>query len=715
MKERQMKIVDGAPTAAIYARKSKATEKGESIENQISRCISLCELRGWGYVVFEDYDFSGKDTDRPDFELMMKEIHQGKYQYLVCYKLDRISRSVSDFSKLIEELDSLGVSFISIKENFDTSTPMGRAMMYITAVFAQLERETIAERVRDNMIDRAKLGKWNGGPVPYGFDVEKDTVEYKEGTKKVSRLIINQEEASIVKEFYKWYLEPGGSIRNVVSKANELGYKTKNGAHWSHNQVSRILQNPLYCIADTDSYNYFKNNTKVNIVDDKEDYNGKNGLMFYNRRKPHKKTTRERDESEWILTIGEHEGIIPGETFARVQYKLSKNKNKAPRSGQSERSPLAGLVRCGRCGAAMSVFSSPKDSSNKQKGYYHYFRCITREQKAKILCDNSNVRADILEDLVLKHIIGLVNNKKSLESILEATNNDIENRRVPLIAKRNKLQSELDNLDIEINNLVDALSKNILPELIIKRKYKELEARKIELRKELEKVNLELNNNYNESYDLETVIKHIENFKYTYEYLDLDEKKKLLRSIVKEIRIDRNKVKLVLYFLPGKEFHDLDSQADCLRMDMDVLAKSKTIILEYPIYNVETLPETTLGDKVKKLRILNNLTIKELAKRCNLAPETISNIEKSRAIPNITTLSKISQALNTTNAYLLNTDSWPEDTPGQIIYKYRMIAGLSQRQLAKLCGLHQSTIRDYENGKIANPDTLKVIFKQLGI
>lgn len=150
-------------------------------------------------------------------------------------------------------------------------------------------------------------------------------------------------------------------------------------------------------------------------------------------------------------------------------------------------------------------------------------------------------------------------------------------------------------------------------------------------------------------------------------------------------------------------------------MDMDVLAKSKTIILEYPIYNVETLPETTLGDKVKKLRILNNLTIKELAKRCNLAPETISNIEKSRAIPNITTLSKISQALNTTNAYLLNTDSWPEDTPGQIIYKYRMIAGLSQRQLAKLCGLHQSTIRDYENGKIANPDTLKVIFKQLGI
>lgn len=713
MKERQMKIIDGCPTAAIYARKSKATEKGESIENQISRCISLCELRGWGYVVFQDYDVSGATLDRPDFELMMKEIYQGKYQYLVCYKLDRVSRSTSDFSNLINELDSINVPFISIKENFDLTTPMGRAMMMITAVFAQLERETIAERVRDNMIDRAKLGKWNGGPIPFGFDVEKKTIEYKGHNKKISKLVINKEESETIKKFYEWYLAPGGSIRNVVTKANELGYKTKNNAHWSHNQVSRMLQNPLYCIADEDSYNYFKDHTEVNIVDNKEDYNGTHGLMYYNRRKPHKKTTRERDEDEWILAIGEHEGFIPGEIFARVQFKLDKNKRKAPRSGQSERSPLAGLVRCGRCGAAMSVFSSPRDSSNKQKGYYHYFRCITREQKSKILCDNSNVRADILEDLVLSHIVGLVNNKKSLESILEATNNDIEDRRIPLIAKRNKLQSELDNLDIEINNLVDALGKNILPELVIKRKYKELENKKIELRNELEKINIELNNNYVESYDLDTVIKHIENFKYTYEYLDLDEKKKLLRSIIKEIEINRNKVKLTLYFLPGKDFQDLDSQADCLRTDMDALAKSKTLTIECPIYNVETLPENTLGERVYKLRNLTNTTIKDLGKLCNLAPETISNIEKSRTNPNITTLSRLSQALGTTNKYLLNADSWPENTPGQIIYKYRMIAGLSQRQLAKKCGLHYSTIKDYEADKILNPDTLEIIYKAI--
>lgn len=564
MIDRQMKIIDGSPTAAIYARKSKATDKGESVENQINRCIALCELREWGYIVFQDYDFSGKHINRPDFELMMQKIHKGELQYLVCYKLDRVSRSTGDFSNLIKELDIIDVPFISIKENFDLSTPMGRAMIMVTSVFAQLERETIAERVRDNMIDRAKLGKWNGGPVPFGFTVETETINYKDRTKKVSRLIIAEEDSKVIQEFYSWYLESDGSVRSVTTRANELGYKTKSNAYWSHNQVSRMLQNPLYCLADSNAYDYFKETTEVDIVDSIDMYNGSFGLMYYNRRKPHKKTTRDRDQEEWILAIGEHKGFIPGEIFVRVQYKLNKNKNTAPRSGQGERSPLVGLVKCGRCGSSMSVFSSPRDSKDKSKGYYNYFRCITREQKAKILCDNSNVRADILEDLILSHITGLVNNKKSLQAIFESTNDDIEDRRVPLIAKRNKLQSELDNLDNELNNLVDALSKGILPEIIIKRKYKDLEAKKVELRNELENTNYELNNNYVESYDFETVVKFIKNFKYTFEYLNLDEKKKLLQSIVKEITVDKNKVKLTLYFLPGQEY---GSQADCLHTD----------------------------------------------------------------------------------------------------------------------------------------------------
>ena len=568
MQERQMKIIPSAPLAAIYTRKSRATEMGESIENQIARCIALCESKGWGYIVYVDYDYSGGNTDRPDFHEMMKKIRNNKFDHVVVYHIYRFARNMKDFTVIMDELQTLEIGFISISQDFDTSSPMGRAAMYMTAVFGQLGREDTAMQVRDNMIYLASKGRWNGGPVPYGFNTYSELIDYRndEGKKKVTYLVKNKEESKIINEFYKWYLTPEGSIRSVVTKANELGYKTKNNAYWSHNQVSRILQNPLYCIDDIDSYNYFKNYTEVNIVNNKKDYNGENGLMYYNRRKPYKKTTRLRDESEWILAIGEHKGFIPGEIFARVQIKLAKNKRKAPRTGQSKNSPLVGLVKCGRCGASMSVFSSAKDYKNRQKGYYHYFRCITREQKARVLCDNNNVRADKLEDLVVKHITSLLNNNKSLKSILEATNNDIENRKVPLTTKKDKIQSELDSIDNEIDNLVEALSKNVLPELVIKRKYKELEEKKVELRNELEKISAELNNNYVESYDFDIVMKYIKDFKNTYEYLNFEEKKKLLNSIIKEISIDKNKVKLTLYFLPDQDY---DLQADCLRTDMD--------------------------------------------------------------------------------------------------------------------------------------------------
>lgn len=103
----------------------------------------------------------------------MQDAKANKFDYLVCYRLDRISRNVSDFSTLIEKLNKLDISFISIKEQFDTSTPMGRAMMFISSVFAQLERETIAERIKDNMYELARTGRWLGGKTPHGFSSKK--------------------------------------------------------------------------------------------------------------------------------------------------------------------------------------------------------------------------------------------------------------------------------------------------------------------------------------------------------------------------------------------------------------------------------------------------------------------------------------------------------------------------------------------------------------
>ena len=153
---------------AIYSRKSRFTGKGESIGNQVELCREYIRTAfGQEYaekaIVFEDEGFSGGNLNRPGFKRMMEAARDRRFQAVVVYRLDRISRNISDFSTLIQELGRLGIDFVSIRENFDTSSPMGRAMMYIASVFSQLERETIAERIRDNMHELAKTGRWLGG------------------------------------------------------------------------------------------------------------------------------------------------------------------------------------------------------------------------------------------------------------------------------------------------------------------------------------------------------------------------------------------------------------------------------------------------------------------------------------------------------------------------------------------------------------------------
>ena len=176
----------GKPQAkqyVIYSRKSKFTGKGESIENQIELCrqyiaMHFGEDAAENVLVYEDEGFSGGNLERPQFKKMMKDSQKIAFAAIVVYRLDRISRNIGDFAKLIEDLGDRHIDFISIREQFDTSSPMGRAMMYIASVFSQLERETIAERIRDNMHelfqDRALAGWHNAHGLRLGKPVQRD-------------------------------------------------------------------------------------------------------------------------------------------------------------------------------------------------------------------------------------------------------------------------------------------------------------------------------------------------------------------------------------------------------------------------------------------------------------------------------------------------------------------------------------------------------------
>ena len=133
--------------AGIYTRKSKFTGKGESIEQQVNVCKEyLKRLDIEDFLIYQDEGFSGKSTDRPMYKQMLRDAHSNKFSLIICYRLDRISRNVADFSLLVRELEKLEIGFISVSEQFDTTTPLGRAMMYISSVFSQLERESIRDR-----------------------------------------------------------------------------------------------------------------------------------------------------------------------------------------------------------------------------------------------------------------------------------------------------------------------------------------------------------------------------------------------------------------------------------------------------------------------------------------------------------------------------------------------------------------------------------------
>ena len=199
-------------TWAVYARQSVEKQNSLSIDGQIELCRRTA---GSPLAVYEDRGYSGKNTRRPAFQRLLGDVRAGRIEKLFVYRLDRFSRSVADFGRLWETLQANGVEFVSVSENFDTSTPMGRAMLHIIMVFAQLERETTAQRVRDNYYRRAGLGAWPGGPPPYGYAIGRIT----EGGRTAPALKIVPEQAAAVRRAFEEYARPGATLSSVHPRA----------------------------------------------------------------------------------------------------------------------------------------------------------------------------------------------------------------------------------------------------------------------------------------------------------------------------------------------------------------------------------------------------------------------------------------------------------------------------------------------------------------
>ena len=202
---------------AIYARQSVDKKDSISIENQIEFC--KYELKGGNCKEYKDKGYSGKNTERPQFQQLMRDIESGLVRKVVVYKLDRISRSILDFAKMMDFFQKYEVEFVSSTEKFDTSTPMGRAMLNICIVFAQLERETIQKRVQDAWYSRCQRGFKMGGKTPYGFRTE----PYVMDGVRTKKLVIEPNEAAFVRQMYEMYADPQVSLHDITKKLTADG------------------------------------------------------------------------------------------------------------------------------------------------------------------------------------------------------------------------------------------------------------------------------------------------------------------------------------------------------------------------------------------------------------------------------------------------------------------------------------------------------------
>ena len=413
----------------IYVRVSTLLqyEEGYSIPQQIERLQKYCEAMGWEVIkVYVEDGHSGGTMDRPALKQMLKEIAKLHPDLILVDKLDRLSRSQFDTLYMIQKIfEPQNVAFVSRAESFDTSSAFGKAMVGILAVFAELERSRIKERMIDGKEGRAKEGKYKGGGnVPIGFRYDKETEE----------LMINEYEAEQVKEVYKLFLRrtPVNSIATIM---NEKGYRTKYG-EWQGQTIRELILNPIYI-----------------------------GKIV------HKGKVYE----------GLHDGFIDEATFERAGALMAERdkENEKYKPGKRYKTPIGGMIWCGCCTAKYHWRTNGRDKWGKRRGYYI---CYSRSKSDPKLVKNANCKNKTYRDYELEEIIfGEIRRLKSEPAYIEELRESVDTS-----AKQKMLRKRIDQIESQVSKLMDLYTMDGIDLSVVKAKMNPLNDEKRSLEAELE-------------------------------------------------------------------------------------------------------------------------------------------------------------------------------------------------------------------------------------
>jgi site-specific DNA recombinase len=493
---------------AIYTRKS--TEEGldqefNSLDAQRDAgeaYITSQRHEGWTVLPtrYDDGGFSGGTMDRPALKRLMAEIEQGKVDVVVVYKVDRLSRSLLDFARIIEVFERYSVSFVSVTQQFSTASSLGRLVLNILLSFAQFEREMIAERTRDKMGAARRKGKWVGGRPPFGYDVIS------------GKLVVNADEAAQVRAMFQLYLEER-SILRVAEIVNGRGWRmkcwlTKKGARcesgpWDKSAVRRLLTNATYI--------------------GKVEYGGQ-------------------------LYHGEHQPIVDQEIFERAATLLATataNRGDSPRNRHGF--ILRGLVRCIACGSVMtSYISSPRGKT------YRYYACTAVSRRGSRQCPVRSVPAEALERFVVERISVIGRSPELAEAVVSAVAEQHQAERPELIREQRQLTVEHERISAEATNLIAVLADNRAGDArFITARLADIEAREAQLERRLAEINDALVAMEQSTIAVEDVTTALSLFEPVWEALTSREQERLLHLLIERVDYDGRPGEIGILFRPA--------------------------------------------------------------------------------------------------------------------------------------------------------------------
>ena len=399
---------------AIYTRKS--TEEGldqafNSLDAQREASeafITSQQHEGW--VInperYDDGGFSGGDMERPALKQLMEDIAAGKIDCVVVYKVDRLSRSLLDFSQVMGTFDKYGVSFVSVTQQFNTTHSMGRLTLNILLSFAQFERDIIGERIRDKLAAQRQRGQWTGGYPVLGYDVDR--------SERTPKLVVNGEEAAKVRRIFMLYLELK-SLLPVCDELAKLGWKNKawqtkkglpkGGREFDRTALHNLLTNPIYA-----------------------------GMIRHNGN----------------LYRGQHEAIVDELVFEQVQAQLrANNNNRGNRLPGKHGGLLKGLLRCPECDCAMVHNMARRNTRS-----YRYYTCVRAIKRGRKTCSHPSLPAGEIEAAVLDQVRAIADDKGLHDEIVRQAAEAVETQKAEYEMQRQQLTRQLAREHAEVSRLV---------------------------------------------------------------------------------------------------------------------------------------------------------------------------------------------------------------------------------------------------------------------